>query len=74
MKEYDKKTLHPILDKSYIHLHLVEDVASSCVKQNVDHDYGLHVFQMTNNNAKITNEIVIKELLDFRKFHVDVKI
>jgi hypothetical protein len=28
---------------------------------------------MTNNNAEITNEIAIRELLDFRKFHVDVK-
>jgi hypothetical protein len=28
---------------------------------------------MTNNNAEITKEIVIRELLDFKKFHVDVK-
>jgi hypothetical protein len=44
MKEYDRKTLYPMLVKSYNHLHLVEDVASSCVKQNADHDYGLDVF------------------------------
>jgi hypothetical protein len=28
---------------------------------------------MTNNNAKTTKEIVTRELLDFRRFHVDVK-
>jgi hypothetical protein len=28
---------------------------------------------MTNDNVEITKEIVIKELLDFKKFHVDVK-
>jgi hypothetical protein len=28
---------------------------------------------MTNNNAKIAKEIVKRELLDLRKFHVDVK-
>jgi hypothetical protein len=28
---------------------------------------------MTKKNTKTTNEIVIRELLDFRRFHVDVK-
>jgi hypothetical protein len=28
---------------------------------------------MTNNNVEITKEIVIRELLDFKKFHVNVK-
>jgi len=28
---------------------------------------------MTNNNVKIIKEIVTRELLDFRRFHVDVK-
>jgi len=28
---------------------------------------------MTNNNVKITKEIVKRELLDFKRFHVDVK-
>ncbi len=73
MKEYDRKTLYPMLVKSYNHLHLVEDVVFSSIKQNADHDYGLYVFQMTNNNVEITKEIVIRELLDFKKFHVNVK-
>jgi hypothetical protein len=28
---------------------------------------------MTNNNVETTKEIVTRELLDFRRFHVDVK-
>jgi hypothetical protein len=28
---------------------------------------------MTSNNDETANEIVSKELLDFRRFHVDVK-
>jgi hypothetical protein len=28
---------------------------------------------MTNNNIETTKEIVSKESLDFKKFHVDVK-
>jgi hypothetical protein len=28
---------------------------------------------MTINNIETTNEIVSKELLDFKRFHVDVK-
>jgi hypothetical protein len=28
---------------------------------------------MTNNNIKTTKEIVTMELLDFKRFHVDVK-
>jgi hypothetical protein len=28
---------------------------------------------MTSNNAKIAKEIIGRELLDFKRFHVDVK-
>jgi hypothetical protein len=28
---------------------------------------------MTNNNAETTKEIVTRALLDFKRFHVDVK-
>jgi hypothetical protein len=41
--------------------------------QHGSKDYGLNIFQMTNNIAKTAKEIVPRELLDFRRFHVDVK-
>ncbi len=61
--------MYPMLVKSYNHLHLVEDVDFGFI----DHDCGLSIFQMTNNNDKTAKEIVTIELLDIRKFHVDVK-
>ncbi len=62
-----------MLVKSYNHVHLVGDVASSFVDQDVDQDCGLDIFQMTDNNTKIAKEIVTMELLDFKRFHMDVK-
>jgi hypothetical protein len=62
-----------MLVKSYNHLHPIGNVASSSTKHDVDQDCGLNIFQTTNNNAKTTKEIVTSGLLDFRRFHVDVK-
>jgi hypothetical protein len=72
VEEYDRKALYPMV-KSYNHLHLIADVVSSFTKQDVDKDCGLNIFQMTNNNAENAKEIVTRELLDFRRFHVNVK-
>ncbi len=60
--------LYPMLIKSYNHLHLVRDVASSFVNRDADQNYGLDNFQMINNNVKTTKEIVTRELLDSRGF------
>jgi hypothetical protein len=60
-----------MLVKSYNHLHLVGDVDSTFT--NVDKDYGLDIFQMTSNNVEIVKEIITRELLDFKRFHVDMK-
>ncbi len=62
-----------MLVKSYNHLHLVEDVVFSFANHDAYQDCGLNIFQMTSNNIKTTKEIVTRELLDFKKFHVDVK-
>jgi hypothetical protein len=62
-----------MLVKSYNYLHPIEDVAFGSTNQDAYQDYGLNIFQMTNNNTKTTKEIVTKELLDFKRIHVDVK-
>jgi hypothetical protein len=36
MEQYDRRTLYPMLVKSYNHLHHVGDVASSFIYQDVD--------------------------------------
>jgi hypothetical protein len=69
---YDRRTLYPMLIKSYNHLHLVGDVDSTFTNQDVDKDYGLNIFQMTSNNIEIVKEIITRELLDFKRFHVDM--
>jgi len=44
VQQYDRKILYPVLVKSYNHLHLVENVASSFVDQDVYKDCGLDIF------------------------------
>ncbi len=58
MEQYDRRVLYPMLVKLYNHLHHVGDVAFSFSDLNVDEDYALYIFQMTNNNTKIAKEIV----------------
>jgi hypothetical protein len=43
------------------------------VANHKDDDCRLNIFQMTIRNRELAKELVIKELLDFRRFHVDVK-
>jgi hypothetical protein len=62
-----------VLVKSYNHLHLVGDVDSTFTNQDVDKDYGPDIFRMTNNNVETVKEITTRKLLDFKRFHVDVK-
>ncbi len=73
VKQYDKRALYPMLVKSYNHLHLVEDVVFGFSNQDAYQDCGLNIFQMINNNIETSKEIVTRELLDFKRFHVDVK-
>ncbi len=70
IEEYDRKTLYPMLVKSYNHLHPIVDGGNS---NSTDQDYGLDICQMMNSNTKIVKEIVTKELLDFRGCHMDLK-
>jgi len=71
--QYDKRMLYPILVKSNNHLHLVENVVFGFANQDAYRGCGLNIFQMNSNNIRTTKEIVTRELLDFVRFHVDVK-
>jgi hypothetical protein len=44
VQQYDRKAWYPMLVKTYNHLHLVGNVASSFVDQDVDKDCGLDIF------------------------------
>jgi hypothetical protein len=50
--------LYPMLVKLYNHLHPVGDVAFGFADLGVDEDYALNIFQMTNNSAETTKEII----------------
>jgi hypothetical protein len=43
------------------------------VVDHIDDDCSLNIFQMTTSNSEPTKELVIDELLDFKRFHADVK-
>jgi hypothetical protein len=62
-----------MLVKLYNHLHRIVDNGSSFANQEVDKDCGLDIFQMTNISTKTTKEIVTGELLEFKRFHVNLK-
>jgi hypothetical protein len=46
---------------------------SSGAVDHKDDDYRLNIFQMTTNNNEPTKELMPRKLLDFKRFHVDVK-
>ncbi len=70
VEEYDRKTLYPMLVKSYNHLHRIVDGGNfGSTNQNC----GLDICQMMSNNTKIAKEVVTKELSDFRRCHMDLK-
>ncbi len=73
VEEYDRRALYPMLIKLYNHLHPIVHGGFGFANQDDDKDHGLDIFQMTSSNMKTTKEIVTRELLDFRRFHVNLK-
>jgi hypothetical protein len=62
-----------MLVKLYNHLHLIVDGDSDFANQEADKDHGLDIFQLTSSSMKTMKEIVTRELLEFRRFHVNLK-
>ncbi len=73
VEDYDKRTLYPMLVKLYNHLLPIVDGGSSSVNLGANQDHRLDIFQMRNNSMETLKEIITKELLDFRRFHLDLK-
>jgi hypothetical protein len=73
VEQYDRKALYSMLVTSYNHLHFIEDVAFDFVDRDDEEDYELDISKMTSNNVKTVKEIVTRELLDFRRFRVNMK-
>ncbi len=73
VKEYDKKSLYPMLLKCHHHLHPLVEIESSFANISGDEDCSLDVFDQIVNTSEPTKEIVNRELLIFRQYQVDVK-
>jgi hypothetical protein len=65
------ETLYLMLLKCYHHLHPLSENAT--IDQAVDEYCYLNIFEMTTSKNELTNELVSKELLIFRRFQVNVK-
>ncbi len=73
MEKYDVKTLYGMFLKCYPYLHPVGESESSGFIDHKDEDNKLNIFQMTTSSNKLAKKLVTKELLNFRRFHVNVK-
>jgi hypothetical protein len=60
IKEYDKKSLHPVLLKCYHHLHLVPNCEIVFTKQRVDENYTMYLFQMTPSTSELVKELITR--------------
>ncbi len=67
------EALYPMLLKCYHYFHPMGKSEFGGVVDHIDDDCSLNIFQMTTSNSKPTKELVIDELLDFKRFHADVK-
>ncbi len=63
IEKYDRKSLHPILSKSYQHLHFVTNCKIGYVDKKVDVNYNSYIFEMIINTSKLVKELINKKLL-----------
>jgi len=69
VQAYDMRSLFPMLLQCHQHLHLV--VEFDITNQNIDANNNLNIFEMTMSYNEPMKELVNKELLSFKHYHVD---
>jgi hypothetical protein len=67
IEEYDRKSLFPMLLKSYYHLHPFFEVESS-LAYKIDENKSLEIFEMVVNTNKLAKKLVNRVLLIFHKY------
>ncbi len=70
---YDKKLIYFTFSKCYHHLHLVIEFEIGCEIQVVDEYHHLNIFAHLSNTTKLAKQLVIKELLMFGCYQVDLQ-
>jgi hypothetical protein len=68
-----KQSLFPMFFKCNYHLHSLIEFERGVVKQRVEKDKKLDIFERTSSTNEPTTKLVNKELLIFRHNQVDVK-
>ncbi len=73
VEKYDNKPLFPMFIKCHFHLHPLAESERGIVDQGVEEDRNLDIFEITNNTSEPTMKLIIKELLIFMCYQMDVK-
>jgi hypothetical protein len=73
IKEYDWKSLQPMLLKCYYHLHHVEDCDVEFRERRSYEDNNLDIFEMILSTSEPMTKLVNRKLLIYRRFQVDFK-
>jgi hypothetical protein len=72
VKGYDKKSFNPMLMKCYYHLHPLVDNRNIVAKEGFIENCSLNIFDMNAGKSEPTKELIIRELLIFRRYQVNV--
>jgi len=73
IKEYDWKSLQPMLLKCYHHLHPMKNYDVEFAKHRSYEDNNPNIFEITTKTIEPIVELVNKELFIFKRFQVDPK-
>jgi hypothetical protein len=74
VEEYDRKSLYPMLVKCHEHLHPLVRLDRNCVDQDIfEHDCSLNIFEQTTSTSELTEELVKRKFLVFKRYKLDVK-
>jgi hypothetical protein len=73
VEKYDDKPLFPMFIKCHSHLHPLAKSERGIIDKGVEEDRSFDIFEMTNNTSEPTMKLIIREILIFMRYQVDVK-
>jgi len=73
VEKYDNKHLFPMFIKCHSHLHPLVEFERGIVDQGVEEDRNLDIFKITNNASEPTMKLIIRKLLIFVDYQMNIK-
>ncbi len=73
VKEYDRRSLYPMLLKCYHYLHAMAKLEVKCENHTKDAKSNLNILKQTPNTSESTTELVTNEMLIIKHYQVDFK-